>query len=276
MGTESDARFMRPLAVIGGGAMAEAIVLGAQRSGAMTGPVCVADPNADRRAVFAHAVVSASQAIEWLDDQGRDGAVMLAVKPQMLDAVGEEIGRHVGDRLVVSILAGSRAERVCGVLGGRCRVVRVMPNTPALIGRGTSAVSASSGATAADVDAVDAMFRGVGDVVVRIDEALMDGFTGVAGSGPAYVFYLAEAMERAAAEVGLAADDARAVVAETIAGAAELLKQSGNAPEVLRARVTSKGGTTAAATDVFDETRLMDIVVRAIEAARDRGRELGM
>ena len=267
--------FDRPLAVIGGGSMAEAIVLGAQRSGVLTGPVCVADPNADRRAVFGGGVPTAAEAMAWLDEVGGDGAVMLAVKPQMLDAVGDEFGDRRGDRLVISILAGSGSDRVRSALGGSCRVVRVMPNTPALIGRGTSAVSVSSSATAADGDAVEALFRGVGDVVTRIDEPLMDGFTGVAGSGPAYVFYLAEAMEAAAAEVGLPAEDSRAIVAETIAGAAELLKQSGDAPGDLRARVTSKGGTTAAATGVFDEAGLTEIVVRAIAAARDRGRELG-
>lgn len=267
--------FDRPLAVIGGGSMAEAIVLGAQRSGVLAGPVCVADPNADRRAVFERALASAAEAIAWLEAQPGDGAVLLAVKPQMLEAVGQELSDRVGDRLVISILAGSRSERVRSAMGGVCRVVRVMPNTPALIGRGTSAVSLSSSASAADGDAVEALFRGVGDVVVRIDESLMDGFTGVAGSGPAYVFYLAEAMERAATEVGLPAEDARAIVAETIAGAAELLKQSGEAPGALRARVTSKGGTTAAATGLFDEAGLTEIVVRAITAARDRGRELG-
>ncbi|MEO0632326.1 MAG: pyrroline-5-carboxylate reductase dimerization domain-containing protein, partial [Planctomycetota bacterium] len=209
--------FDRPLAVIGGGAMAEAIVLGAQRSGALAGRVSVADPSDDRRAVFEHAVATAAEAMDWLDDQGGDGAVMLAVKPQMLDAVSREIGGRVGERLVVSILAGSTSERVLEAMGGACRLVRVMPNTPALIGRGTSAVCASTSAAAADGDAVEALFRGVGDVVVRIDESQMDGFTGVAGSGPAYVFYLAEAMERAAAEVGVPVEHARAIVAETIA-----------------------------------------------------------
>lgn len=267
--------FDRPLAVIGGGAMAEAIVLGAQRSGVLAGPVCVADPNADRRAVFDTAVASGPEAMEWLDGQAGEGAVLLAVKPQMLGAVAQELGEHVGGRLVVSILAGSRSDAVREAMGGACRVVRVMPNTPALIGRSTSAVCVSPSATAADGDAVEALFRGVGDVVVRVDESQMDGFTGVAGSGPAYVFYLAEAMERAAVDVGLPSNAAREIVAETIAGAAELLRQSGDAPEGLRARVTSKGGTTAAATGVFDDAGVHDIVVRAIVAARDRGRELG-
>ena len=267
--------FDRPLAVIGGGAMAEASVLGAQRSGALAGSVCVADPSDDRQAVFGRAVATATEAMDWLDDQGAEGAVMLAVKPQMLDAVSSEIGDRVGKRLVVSILAGSTSGLVRTAMGGACRVVRVMPNTPALIGRGTSAVSVSPSAFAADGEASEALFRGVGDAVVRIDESQMDGFTGVAGSGPAYVFYLAEAMERAAAEVGLPVEHARAIVTETIAGAAELLRQSGDAPVDLRARVTSKGGTTAAATHVGDDAGVADIVVRASTAARDRGQELG-
>ncbi|MEL6497580.1 MAG: pyrroline-5-carboxylate reductase [Planctomycetota bacterium] len=267
--------FDRPLTVIGGGAMAEAIVLGAQRSGVLAGPVCVADPDEQRRAVFERAVSSASAAIEWLDAQPGDGVVMLAVKPQMLEAVAREIGDRIGDRLVVSILAGMTSSRLRVAMGGSCRVVRVMPNTPALISRGTSAVSVSAHANADDGDAVTALFRGVGDVVVHLDESLMDGFTGVAGSGPAYVFYLAEAMERAAAHVGLPKDQVRAIVAETIAGAAELLRTADRSPTTLRARVTSKGGTTAAATGVFDDAGLSDVIVRAVTAARDRGRQLG-
>lgn len=268
-------RFELPLAVIGGGAMAEAIVLGAQRAGVLTGPVCVADPNPDRLAVFGGGVSSAGEAMRWLDEQSSPGAVMLAIKPQMLEAVGVEIGGAVGHRLVVSILAGSLSGTVRRGMGGRCRVVRVMPNTPALIGRGTSAVCPSAEADDRDTQLVEALFRGVGDVVVRLSEEQMDGFTGVAGSGPAYLFYLAEAMERAAVEVGIPVADARAIVAETLAGSAELLRQSGESSRDLRSRVTSKGGTTAAATGVFDVAGLDEVVVRAIVAARDRGRELG-
>ncbi len=272
------ASFDRPMAVIGGGAMAEAIVLGAGGAGVLGGAVCVADPNADRRAVFERAVSTATEAMAWLDAEEHspgEGVVLLAVKPQMLGSVGDEIARLVRGRLVVSILAGAVSDGVRRAMGGECRVVRVMPNTPARIGRGTTAVSVSSNATAQDGDAVETLFRGVGDAVVRLDESLMDAFTAVAGSGPAYVFYLAEAMERAAGEVGLPAPEVRRIVAETISGAAELLSQSGESPEVLRARVTSKGGTTAAATGVFDEAGLSEIVARAITAARDRGRELG-
>lgn len=255
--------------------MAEAIVLGARQSGALTAEVCVADPNTDRHPVFGGGVRSATEAIEWLDTRPSNAAILLAFKPQVLDEVGAEIGHAVGDRLVISILAGCGTDRVRQAMGGRCPVVRAMPNTPAFVGRGTTAIAVGPAAADADTTAAESLFRGVGSVVVRLDESLIDAFTGVAGSGPAYLFYLAQAMERAAVDLGLPAADAGTIVAETLAGAAELLRRSGDPPADLRSRVTSKGGTTAAATTVFDEAGLMKTVVRAITAARDRGRELG-
>ena len=266
------------LAVIGGGAMAHAILEGAEASGRLTGRVCVAEPDEDRRAGFSCAVASAGEAMRWLaehEDEPGVGQVMLAVKPQMLDAVAAEVRGLVGGRVVISILAGIRGERVRSELGGRCRVIRVMPNTPAQIGRGTTAVSVSAGACEDDAAFALSLFRGVGDVVVRIDEALMDGFTAVAGSGPAYVFYLAEAMQRGAEAVGFDPAMAREIVTETILGAAELLKRDGSSANELRARVTSKKGTTQAATDSFDASGVADSIVRGIIAARDRGIELG-
>ena len=266
--------------VIGGGAMASAILGGAGASGALPAEVCVVDPNPDKRTEFRLVVASAAEGLAWLraceTRTGRSGVLLLAVKPQMLASVRDELGpAGIGERLVISILAGVPGAVVRRELGGRCRVVRVMPNTPAQIRRGVSAVSSSAGATTEDAAFARALFRGVGDVVIDLAEDQMDAFTGVAGSGPAYVFYLAEAMERAATEIGLPTEHVRAIVTETIAGAAELLRSSGDAPSELRGRVTSKGGTTAAATSVFDESGLTQIVVRAITAARDRGRELG-
>jgi len=230
------------LAVIGGGAMAQAILGGARQAGVLTGKVCIADPNEACRDLFEVAVASAAEALAWLvanEETAGSGQVMLAVKPQMLGDVAKEIAGLVGDRVVISILAGAGGEQIRDALGGECRVVRVMPNTPAQIGRGTTAISISASANDEDAEFAERLFHGVGDVVVRLDESMMDAFTAVAGSGPAYVFYLAEAMQRGAMEVGLDAETAARIVTETVAGAAELLKQDGATAAELRARVTS-------------------------------------
>ena len=266
------------LAVIGGGAMAQAILGGAAAAGILGGKVCVADPNQCCRDRFETAVTTAREALEWLasaEGERGTGQVMLAVKPQMLAAVTEEIADLVEDRVVISILAGARGDLIREALGGRCRVVRVMPNTPAQIQRGTTAIALGAGATEADAAFAETLFRGVGDVVVRLDESMMDAFTAVAGSGPAYVFYLAEAMQRGAIEAGFDGATADQIVTETIAGAAELLQRDSASASELRSRVTSKKGTTQAATDSFDSSGVADAVVKGIIAARDRGVELG-
>ena len=266
------------LAVIGGGAMAQAILSGAQQAGVLTGKVCVADPNEACRIRFETAAASAAEALAWLAANERtpgSGQVMLAVKPQMLGDVAAEIAGLVGGRVVISILAGTNGDSIRSSLGGGCKVVRVMPNTPAQIRRGTTAIAISAGASDEDAEFAERLFHAVGDVVVRLDESMMDAFTAVAGSGPAYVFYLAEAMRRGALEVGLDAETADCIVTETIAGAAELLKSDGATAAELRARVTSKKGTTQAATDSFDASGVADAIVRGIVAARNRGVRLG-
>lgn len=265
------------LAVIGGGAMASAILSGATQAGVL-GAVCVADPNESKRAAFNTAVPTAADAIAWLESNESapgSGQIMLAVKPQMLGDVASEISSLVRERVVISILAGLPGERIRQSLGGQCRVVRVMPNTPAQVRRGTTAIALTAGATEADAAFADRLFHAVGDVVVRLDETMMDAFTAVAGSGPAYLFYLTEAIERGAIKVGFDAKTARAIAEQTVFGAAELLKADGSPASELRARVTSKKGTTQAATDTFDKLGVMDAIVRGIVAARDRGIELG-
>ena len=265
------------LAVIGGGSMAQAILGGAAASGVLSGGLCVADRNESCRVRFDRAVETSRQAMEWLitnEGEAGSGQIMLAVKPQMLGAVGEEIADLVGDRVVISILAGAGGEIIKSAMGGRCRVVRVMPNTPAQIGRGMSAIASSLGASEDDASFATALFESIGSVI-RIEESMMDAFTSVAGSGPAYVFYLAEAMQRGAEEVGFDAETAARIVTETVSGAAELLRQDPASASELRTRVTSKKGTTQAATDSFDASGVMEAIARGVVAARDRGRELG-
>lgn len=264
------------LASIGGGNMAQAILLGAIDAGAIRADeLVVANPGADARAVFSErGVRTCERASEAVRALAPDGQAMLAVKPQKLADVASDLAGIRMDRVIISILAGVPTARIGGMFEG-ARVVRTMPNTPARVGRGITAVALGAGAT--DVDAALAMrvFEAVGEVV-RVDESLLDAFTGVAGSGPAYVFLLAEGMLRGAIEAGFDEQQADRIVRATISGAAALLDAERDVtPSTLRERVTSKGGTTAAALAVLDEAGMAGALSRAVVAARDRGRELG-
>jgi len=267
------------VAALGGGNMARAIVLGAVSAGALDHrDIVVADPDEVKRSDFEkagiQAVANIADARGFIDD---DTQILLAVKPQILPEAAPDLTAAAGGapRVVVSVLAGTTGAGVRARLGDWARVVRVMPNTPAQIGKGVSAITLSAGARAGDDELARALMASVGDVV-DVPEDLFDAFTGVAGSGPAYVFYLAEAMTRAAVEVGLDPALADRVVRGVISGSAELLaRERDTSAAGLRAAVTSKGGTTAAATGSLDDDKVMDAVVRAITAARDRGRELG-
>jgi pyrroline-5-carboxylate reductase len=198
---------------------------------------------------------------------------MLAVKPQVFDVVAPALHARVDHRVVMSIMAGVGTERIGRALGD-VRVIRLMPNTPARVGKGITAICLGAGARPGDDALARSIFEAVG-VVEPIDESLMNAFTAIAGSGPAYVFYLAEAMTRAGVAIGFDESTAARIVRATIAGAGALLDASDEDPGALRAAVTSKGGTTAAAIGMLDERDVMDAVVEAGRAARDRGRELG-
>lgn len=260
--------------------MARAIVEGARAAGVLGGRWIVAEPDPERRVEFEHAVESAAEAIDWLAAAERapgEGQVLLAVKPQKLAEVGAQLGPKLGDspsRVAMSILAGTPSARVRAALGGNVRVVRVMPNLPARLGRGMTAICLGEGAGDGDDARARELFGGVGRVI-EIPESLMDAYTALAGSGPAYVFYLAEAMILAAVELGFTREEATLIVRETVAGAGLMLVGSPEHPASLRAGVTSKGGTTEAACRVLDEAGAMDAFVRAIHAARRRGAELG-
>ena len=241
--------------------------------------VVVAEPDAGRRSGFRHGVADAASAIEWLmtkEAEAGSGGVMLAVKPQMLHEVGREASQLLSSgtaRCVVSILAGMTAGGVTDALCGNVRTVRVMPNTPAQVRLGMSAIALGDHLLPADLAAARLLFGAVGDVV-EIDEGMMDAFTAIAGSGPAYVFYLCEAMERAAARLGFKEAAAARIARATVVGAAGLMREDERAASELRAAVTSKKGTTHAACTAFDDAGLMAIVERAATAARDRGAEL--
>lgn len=265
--------------MIGGGNMGRAIAAGAVAVGDFDRFVVADTDPAARAQIEGTTVATPAEVIEWLEsrEDPRDPApLVLAVKPQSLAGVAREIRGAFDDRsrVVISVLAGTPGEKVRALLGPGARVVRAMPNLPAAVRQGCTAICLSAGAHAGDEDFAVELFRGIGPTVVRIREDLMDAFTGVVGSGPAYVFYLAEAMTRAAVEMGFDPATADRIVRATVFGSGVMVRDDERTPAALRSAVTSKGGTTAAATAVLDGAGVMEAVVRAIAAARDRGREL--
>jgi pyrroline-5-carboxylate reductase len=264
------------LAVIGGGNMAQAILLGAFDSGAIEpAQVIVVEPDEANRAIFTGRDTPCLEAADQLMGSiGVSTPILLAVKPQVFPVVAQGLG-SIGDRVVISIMAGVTSGAIRSQLGGAARVVRTMPNTPAQIGQGVTAVTLGAGASAGD-DALANRLLGAVGAVISIDESMLDAFTAVVGSGPAYVFALSEAMASGARTVGFDAQVADRIVRGTIEGAAMLLAQrSDQSPEALRKMVTSKGGTTAAAIAKLDSGEFIGVVEQAIVAARDRGVELG-
>ncbi|MDO9422303.1 MAG: pyrroline-5-carboxylate reductase [Herminiimonas sp.] len=201
--------------------------------------------------------------------------IVLAVKPQQMKDVVAQLLPHVKAQLVLSIAAGIRAVDLSRWLGGHNAIVRTMPNTPALIGKGVTGMVASAGVSTEQRAAADAIMSAVGDTVWLDDEKLIDSVTAVSGSGPAYVFYFIEAMQQAAQEMGLTAEQGNALAISTFVGAAQLAAQSADPISVLRERVTSKGGTTYAALTSMEENGVKQSIITAMKAAAARGQALG-
>jgi pyrroline-5-carboxylate reductase len=200
---------------------------------------------------------------------------VLAVKPQQLREVAERLRPLLGGQLVISIAAGIRAGDIARWLGGHTNLVRAMPNTPALIRAGITGLCALPGVGAGGRAGAERILGAVGQTLWLDDESLLDAVTAASGSGPAYVFYFIEALQDAALALGLAQGDARRLALATFLGAARLAADSAEEAAVLRARVTSKGGTTERAIGVLDEARVKQHIVRAVAAAAERSRELG-
>ncbi len=294
------------LAFIGAGNMAEAIARGVIAAGLIGGGrMIAADPVAARRQVFdgLGAATTADNAAA-----ARSAArLLLAVKPQhMNDVLAELAGAVSPDALVISIAAGVSTAKIEAGLAGQVperspagfpppdpnqsppapmpnaqcpmpafRVVRVMPNTPMLVGCGMSGLARGRHASDADLDWARRLFEAAGETVVLADEDLINAVTAVSGSGPAYFFYLIEWMVAAGVDEGLHPEDALKLAAQTCAGAAKLLAESGEDPRELRRRVTSPGGTTQAAVDLLDARGVAEAIRDAVRAAAARSRELG-
>ncbi|MEO5559150.1 MAG: pyrroline-5-carboxylate reductase [Dokdonella sp.] len=263
------------IAFIGGGNMARSLIGALIRAGTRADAIAVAEPNADLRAALARDFDVPTH--EHARDAARGADVLLlAVKPQVLKSVCENIADVVADvrPLVISIAAGIRIEQLRDWLGNELPIVRSMPNTPALIGAGATGLFANDAASAEQRAQAEAILGSAGSTVWIDHEDLMDTVTALSGSGPAYFFLLVEALEDAAVAQGLPRATARALAKQTCLGAGRMLVEDGEPPTVLRERVTSPGGTTAAALDVFANGGLRDLVASAIEAATRRGREL--
>lgn len=260
----------RGLVLLGCGKMGSAMLEGWLRTGLPPASVWVIDPNPSN----------------WLKAQGvtiggdipaSPALVIIAVKPQMMgDALPDVKALGGGETLVISVAAGTPIARFEAVLGAETPIVRLMPNTPAAIGRGITAMIGNTKVTAAQLDLSEALMMSVGDVVRLDAEDQMDAVTAVSGSGPAYVFGLIESLAAAGVAQGLSPDLAMQLAKATVGGAGDLAEQSDETPAQLRANVTSPNGTTQAALEVLmdAETGLPDLLRRAVAAAADRSREL--
>ena len=261
------------IAFVGGGNMAAALIAGLLRAGRPPAELCAVEIDGARCAQLRQqfGIVALTAPDATLADAG---ALVLAVKPQFMREACEAVRPHLGEPLVVSVAAGIRAADIARWLG-RAAVVRTMPNTPALIGRGVTGMAATAQVSSAQRGFAESILRTAGDVVWFDDEAQLDAVTAVSGSGPAYVFYFIEALARAGTELGFTAEQARELAVQTFVGAAQLAADSSEPLATLRQRVTSKGGTTAAALAWMEANAVEARIVEAVHAAHRRARELG-
>jgi len=263
------------VAFIGGGNMARSLIGALIRGGVAARSIAVAEPDATTREALARDFGIVAHASSTDAVRGAS-TIVLAVKPQVLAGVCPEIGRALGDAapLIVSIAAGIRIDQIERWIGRPLPIVRAMPNTPALIGAGATGLIANARASEDDRASAEAMLDAAGRTAWIEREDLMDTVTALSGSGPAYFFLLVEALEDAAVAQGLPRETARMLASQTCLGAGRMLVESGEAPSTLRERVTSPGGTTAAALAAFDAGGLRKLVAAAVAAATERGREL--
>jgi pyrroline-5-carboxylate reductase len=258
---------------IGGGNMATAIVSGLIASGFKGSQIEVVDSSAEARDRLAGRF-----GLHLKPDLGTaqlHEVIVLAVKPQQLPTVAADLAPRLKQQLIVSIAAGIRVNDLSRWLGGYGHIVRTMPNTPAMVGAGITGLFAAEDVDASGRSAAEGIMRAVGGVVWVKEEALLDAVTAVSGSGPAYVFYFIEALEAAGVEAGLAPGAARTLALQTFLGASKLALESGEEPAGLRAKVTSKGGTTERGIVTLEARQVRTAIIAAVKAACSRSAELG-
>ena len=261
------------LAFIGGGNMANAMLGGLIQQGMAGDRIHVVEPVAAARAQL-----SERFHVHTLDQAGPElaqaGLVIWAVKPQNMQEATAAAGAFCPDALHLSVAAGIRSDSLAQWLHSE-RIVRAMPNTPALVGLGQTGLFARTSVSATDRQWVEQVVATTGQFVWVKDEPLLDAVTAISGSGPAYVFFFMEAMMQAGERMGLSAEQARQLAVGTFVGSAELARSASESPSVLRERVTSKGGTTHAAISTMQAARLDALFQEALEAARQRAKALG-
>lgn len=266
----------RTVGFVGAGAIGEALIKGLVLTARVVDAarVIAADVRADHLTALGKRYGIRTSAHNQ-DVAAEADALVLCVKPQTMDAVLREIaGRVRRETLVVSVAAGVPIAAIERRLGREARVVRVMPNTPALVGAGATALAAGASATADDLALARRIFDAVGATVV-LEEAALDAVTGLSGSGPAYVFLIIEALADAGVKVGLARRDAQSLAAQTVLGSAKLLIETGEHPGQLKDQVCSPGGTAIAGIATLEAGGLRTTLINAVEAATRRSRELG-
>ena len=261
------------IAFIGGGNMASAIIGGLIRQGLQASQIMVVEPFADTAAKLQQdfgitALPMADASLAQAD------LVVWAVKPQVFSEAATPVMPHTQGALHLSVAAGIRTDSICRWVGTE-RVVRCMPNTPALVGQGITGLFACPSVTATDKALIEQVISTTGQFLWVQQESQLDAVTALSGSGPAYVFYFLEAMTQAGVGMGLSNEQAYQLAVATFSGASSLAAASSESPQVLRQRVTSKGGTTYAAITSLDESGVKASFVQAMQAAEVRARELG-
>jgi pyrroline-5-carboxylate reductase len=265
---------IRPeIAFVGGGNMASALIGGLLKGGRVPATVLVIEPDDRQRARLAlqFGVLALPAADGHLDGVP---LVVWAVKPQSFVAAARPCAPFVSSALQLSVMAGIRTDALQAATGSQ-RVVRAMPNTPALVGLGISGLYATPAVSESDRATAEAVLAPSGETIWLPRERDLDAVTALSGSGPAYVYYFIEAMIQAAGEMGLTVEQGRRLALATFAGATALVQQSSDSPAVLRERVSSKGGTTYAALMSLDNDAVKAAFVKALHAARERARALG-
>jgi len=263
------------VAIIGAGQMGEALLRGFLKSGILSpGQIILSDIRIDRLSVL-KAKYQVEVAKDNIDALEKSDVVILAVKPQQIDGVLAEISWVIKEKqILISTAAGISTKHIYDKLGKKIPLVRVMPNSPALVGAGISVISPGRYATRESIDLVSMLFSGVGETL-QLDERYQNEATAISGSGPAYFYLFVEALIDAGVRSGLAPEIATKLVVETLIGAGAMLKQTKKHPALLREMVASPGGTTIAALEAFEEGGLRAATFKAIEAAIKRAQELG-
>ena len=257
---------------IGGGNMAQALIGGLLSRGLPTTRITVSDPVEQIRQILEEkGIQTITDNVEAI--QNAD-VVVLAVKPQVLATVLQPLKGLLSDKLVISIIAGAEIQTISELIGGSQRIVRVMPNTPALVQTGAHGIYASEAVNAQDRELTSQILAATGLTIWVDSEAQIDAVTAVSGSGPAYFFYLMESMIRAGKNLGLDEKVATALTLQTALGAAQMAITSSNSPSELRKNVTSPNGTTQAALEVFDRAQISQNIQAALAAAQKRSQEL--